>query len=105
MVYITDTTANILFPRTVSGTAPDELSVRSQETGREYVFGTLSCFASGDYWAAAVPDGLKDLPDGQYDYVLSVYSEAVDGGVLQIGTATAPVNEYTTELTYKQYGD
>lgn len=105
MVYITDTTTGILFPRTMAGTAPDSLSVRSQDTGKEYVFDTLTCSASGDYWQVSTPDGLTELPDGQYDYVLSVYGEAVDGGVLQIGTATATVNEYTTEMTYKQYGD
>lgn len=49
--------------------------------------------------AVALPEG---IPDGEYEYTLSVGDNILSSGMMMVGEASDP-SEYNKDITYEQY--
>lgn len=90
----------------LNGTVPSgvpELVIRSTVDLSEYAV-TVNEYVPGITYASMsvmLPEG---IPDGSYEYRLSVGDAAVSQGCLQIGGYDCTRKEYDKEITYRQYG-
>lgn len=103
MSNITDV-QNVSVP--LNGTVPDgvpQFRIRSTVDLSETEVAVIGHSAGPIYLSMAVmmPPG---LPDGSYEYDLSVNGTTVSQGCLQIGEYRPEGKEYEKEITYRQYG-
>lgn len=101
MLYIDNSTQELLFPKYLETSGNYELRLKNNTTNQSFVFTGLIDKGSRKFFY--VFQKSLDLPVGEYTFSLINNEKVIVTGLLTFGDYSAPKQEYNSNKTYISY--